>query len=104
MAQKFKHIVFFWLKPGINPTDKAAFEKGANSLGTIQTVSDFHLGLPANTDRAVIDRSYDYCLVCTFTDKSVHDAYQTDPIHDVFRDTCSVYWDKVLIYDSIEIG
>lgn len=102
MAQKFKHIVLFWLKPGISDTDKAAFEKGVKSLGTITSLSDYYLGYPASTDRPVIDSSYDYSLVCTFTDQKAHEAYQADPIHDLFRDTCAVYWDKVLIYDSVD--
>lgn len=98
---KFMHVVNFWLKQGISETDRAAFVKGVTRLGTIKDLSSFHVGKPAPTDRPVIDRSYDYCLVCTFDAKEQHDAYQVDPIHDDFRDNCAQYWDKVLIYDSI---
>lgn len=100
---KFVHVVNFWLKQGINDADRAAFVKGVTSLGTIKDLSAFHVGIPAPTDRPVIDRSYDYCLVCAFDSKEQHDAYQIDPIHDDFREHCARYWEKVLIYDSIEI-
>lgn len=104
MEQKFNHVVCFWLKENINETDRSAFETGVKSLGTISSVANFHLGVPAKTNRPVIDRSYDYCLICTFQNEADHDAYQIDPVHDVFRETCAVYWDKVLIYDSTEIA
>ncbi len=100
MEKQFAHVVNFWLKKGLMPGDIQQFEKGVRSLGQIKTLKLFHLGKPADTDRPVIDRSYDYCLVCIFNDKAGHDAYQVDPIHDRFRVECSPYWEKVLIYDS----
>ncbi|MHB1920910.1 MAG: Dabb family protein [Chitinophagaceae bacterium] len=103
MAQRFVHVVNFWLKKGLTPEQVLQFERGATSLGTISTVVFAHLGQPAPTDRPVIDRSYDYCLVCVFNHQQDHDAYQVDPIHDLFRETCSSLWDRVLIYDSISI-
>lgn len=103
MEKQFVHVVNFWLKSDSSTADREKFEIGVKSLGTIESVSSFHLGIPAPTDRPVIDRSYDYCLVCTFKNQADHDAYQVDPIHDIFRNTCSIYWDKVLIFDSISI-
>lgn len=100
---KFVHVVNFWLKKDITQKDRADFTKGLTSLEKITSLASFHVGQPAPTERPVIDRSYDYCLVCTFDTAADHDAYQTDPIHDDFRDNCAKYWDKVLIYDSIGI-
>jgi len=48
----------------------------------------------------VIERGYSHALVLVFADKRAHDAYQTHPVHDRFRDTCSTFWRKVLIYDT----
>lgn|SRR5690348_9502440 len=103
MQRQFVHVVNFWLKKGLTPADIRQFEKGVRSLGQIRTLQLFHLGTPADTDRPVIDRSYDYCLVCVFSDKAAHDSYQVDPIHDRFREDCSPFWEKVLIYDSEEV-
>ena len=100
MSKRFTHVVNFWLKNDLTADQRKVFEGGVRSLGTISTVDVFHLGTPASTDRPVIDRSYDFCLVCMFKNKEDHDAYQVDPVHDVFRDTCSSLWEKVLIYDS----
>ncbi len=103
MEKRFVHVVNFWLRKDLNQDERMQFEQGVRSLGNISTVELFHLGTPADTDRPVIDRSYDYCLLCRFRNRADHDAYQEDPIHDEFRDTCSPLWEKVLIYDSEEV-
>lgn len=95
----FVHCVYFWLRDDLSPHDLDAFVDGASRLTTIETVLHGYLGVPAGTDRPVIDRSYSYGLVCVFEDRLAHDAYQIDPIHDEFRDTCSSFWKTVKIYD-----
>lgn len=103
MNKRFTHIVNFWLKKDLIAAERRTFEDSVRSLGTIATVDVFHLGTPASTDRPVIDRSYDFCMVCMFRSRADHDAYQVDPIHDLFRDTCSSLWEKIVIYDSDEV-
>jgi len=96
----FVHVVNFWLKKGLSKEDIALFEAGVQSLGTVETVIQFNVGKPAGTDRPVIDRSYDYCLLTVFNDEAGHDFYQVAPIHLEFIKNCAHLWDKVLIYDS----
>lgn len=103
MDQQFVHIVNFWLRKDLTKAQRDQFESSVTSLGTIKPMVLFHLGRPASTDRPVIDRSYDYCLVCIFKNKEDHDAYQVHPVHDAFRENCTPLWDKVLIYDSVDI-
>ncbi len=97
----FIHAVYFWLKDNLIEQEKNEFIKGVNSLITIESVNQGYIGIPANTDREIIDRSYSYALTLVFTDQTAHDLYQTHPVHDRFRETCAGYWRKVLIYDSI---
>ena len=99
----FVHVVNFWLKKGLSSDDIKKFEAGVSSLADVETVDVFSVGKPANTDRPVIDRSYDYCLLTTFETESGHDVYQTHPIHLKFIEDCASLWDKVLIYDSESI-
>lgn len=98
----FVHAVYFWLNEGATDDDRRAFERGVKSLLAIETVEFGHVGLPAATDRPVIDRSYSYALVVAFRDEAAHDAYQVHPLHDRFREDCAKYWRKVQIYDSID--
>jgi hypothetical protein len=56
----FVHVVNFWLKKGLSEADILKFEAGVSTLAEVDTVDVFSVGKPANTDRPVIDRSYDY--------------------------------------------
>lgn len=98
--KRFAHVVNFWLKKDLTEAQRLHFASGIRELEAIKTLEVFHVGTPASTDRPVIDRSYDYCLLCIFKSKADHDAYQVDPIHDEFRKTCSPLAEKMLIYDS----
>ena len=97
----FVHAVYFWLKDGLGDADKDTFLRGVRSLASIETVQHGHVGVPADTNRPIIERSYSYSLVLFFPDKAAHDAYQAHPVHDRFREQCATFWKKVLIYDSV---
>ena len=62
-----------------------------------------HIGVPADTNRPVIDNSYTYCLSLTFTSKAEQDKYQDEDIHKVFIKESEMLWEKVLVYDSVSI-
>jgi hypothetical protein len=95
----FIHTVYFWLKPGLLPAEREAFYAGVHSLGTVPGSVHVWIGKPADTDRPVIDRSYDCGLTLVFTDKAGHDAYQVHPIHLRFVETCHDKWTRVQVYD-----
>jgi hypothetical protein len=96
----FAHHVHFWLK------DKADLQKlidGLNSLAPITHIKQVHIGVPANTYRSVIDRSYDASLLILFDNQAAHDAYQIDPIHDEFvANYAGPLCEKVVVQDSID--
>jgi hypothetical protein len=98
----FVHAVYFWLRDDLTEAEKDAFRKGVNALATIESVEHCYVGVPADTDRPVIDRSYSYALVVVFADQEGHDLYQAHPVHDRFRVDCAPYWERVLIYDSVD--
>ena len=96
----FVHVVLFYLKKGLSPEEVAQFETGVQSLGTIDGLLSFNVGKPASTDRPVIDKSYDYCLLTTFPDLAAHDHYQEVDIHLKFIRECAHLWERVVIFDS----
>ena len=97
----FVHSVYFWLKPDLNDNERAQFWNGVRSLTKIESVRHCFAGPPAATDRPIIDRSYSCALIVIFDDDAGHEAYQVDPVHDKFRNECSTFWSKVLIYDAV---
>lgn len=97
----FIHAVYFWLRPDLERADRDRFEAGLKSLRGIEGVEEGYIGSPAATDRPVIERGYTRSLVLVFRDEAAHDAYQTHPVHDRFREACSKLWTTVRIYDSV---
>ena len=95
----FTHNVLFWLKDELSDSEKEDFFKGVETLKDIQPHVMITTGKPADTDRPIIDRSYDYGLTCIFNNKEDHDKYQVDPIHLDFIDKHANDWKKVVIYD-----
>ena len=98
------HHVLFWLK---NPNSKADRDKliaGVKSLGKIKTVRELHVGVVASTEkRDVVDNSWAVSELMRFSDLAGQQAYQNDPIHLKFVEECSPLWDKVIVYDAVEV-
>ncbi len=99
----FVHHVYFWLENPESVADRDALLEGLkNILSTVPTIQQFHIGVPAATNRDVIDRSYGCSWLALFADAEDQASYQTDPIHLHFIDTCKHLWKEVVVYDSIE--
>ena len=97
----FVHSVYFWLRDDLSPAGKTKFVEGIKSLTEIDVVKQGFYGVPAATNREIIDRSYSYALVVTFATAADQDAYQVHPTHDAFRENCAGSWKKIVIYDAI---
>ncbi len=99
----FIHIVFFWLKNPDNYNEREIFKTLLTEfIDTNPQVVGIHIGEPADTNRSIIDNSYNFSLVVTFPDLATHDAYQIDPSHLEFIEKGKSLWEKVVIYDSIQ--
>jgi hypothetical protein len=97
----FIHSVYFRLRDDLSPAERQRFEDGIRSLAAIDTVERGHIGTPAATDRAIIDRDYTHALILAFPDAGAHDVYQVHPVHDRFREQCAGYWSGIRIFDTI---
>jgi len=102
-GQRFVHHVFFWLREPVTDEIRNKFEDALKKLVTIDTIVESHLGIPAPTDREVIDASYTYSLLITFKDKEAQDIYQEHPAHLRFIEECRDLWERVVVYDSVSI-
>jgi hypothetical protein len=97
----FVHAVYFWLRDDLTPAQQAQVDAGLRSLRAIEHVRRGYIGVPAPTDRPVIERGYSRALVLVFADEAAHDAYQAHPVHDRFREECGGFWTTVRIFDSV---
>jgi hypothetical protein len=98
------HHVFFWLKRRDSKEDLAKLLNGLRTLGKIESVRKLHIGVPAVTERRdVVDCSYSASELMFFDDVAGHQTYQDHPIHKEFVDTCAHLWEKVVVYDSMDL-
>ena len=101
LENTFVHHVHFWLK---NKDDKQKLIDGLTTLIPISYIRNIHIGVPADTNRDVVDRSYDVSLLLLFDDKAAQDAYQDDPTHVIFAEQyAKPLCVKVVVQDSINI-
>ena len=96
----FIHHVFFWLKEN-NESNRDQLIEGLKKLPAIPTIKKFHIGVPANTHRNVVERSYSVSWMILFDNAEDEENYQNDPVHLNFVKECSHLWNKVVVYDSI---
>ena len=98
------HHVFFWLKNPASSEDRAKLIEGLRTLQKIETVRQLHIGIPADTEkRTVIDASYSVSELIFFDSLEGQNSYQEHPIHKKFVENCSALWQKVVVYDSMEV-
>jgi len=101
LENTFVHHVHFWLK---DKADKAKLIEGLNLLKPITHIRQIHIGVPAETFRDVVDRSYDVSLLRFVYGSAGEEAYQVDPTHVIFAENyakplCS----KVVVADSVNV-
>lgn len=102
LAHKFIHHVFFWLKHPGSSEDKKKLLAGLKKLSSVKTIRMSHIGIPAGTNREVIDTSYAVSWLLVFDNPEDQESYQTDPMHLKFIEDCSMLWQKVVVYDVVE--
>ncbi|NML64261.1 Dabb family protein [Hymenobacter sp. RP-2-7] len=97
----FVHHVLFYAPAGASAADQAQLLEGLQLLRGVPSIKLAHIGTPAATDRAVIDRSYTYSWLCFFASAADEQSYQQHPLHEEFRQRYARYWEKVVIYDAV---
>jgi hypothetical protein len=96
----FVHHVFFYLKDH-GAANVHSLVEGLRKLSAASTIKKFHIGVPADTYRDVVERSYGVSWLVFFDSAADQESYQTDPIHLDFIKECSHLWNRVVVYDSV---
>ena len=96
----FIHHVFFWLKEN-NESNRSQLIEGLKKLSSVTTIKQFHIGVPANTTRDVVENTYGVSWMIFFENDDDQESYQVDPIHLNFVKECSHLWNKVTVFDTV---
>jgi hypothetical protein len=98
------HHVFFWLKNPGSTEDRDKIVAGLKTLRKIEAIKDLRIGVVASTEkRDVVDNSWAVSELMFFEDLAGQAIYQDHPIHQKFIKDCSHLWDKVIVYDAIDV-
>ena len=98
------HHVFFWLKNPGSVADRDRIIEGLKTLRKIETIKELRIGVVASTEkRDVVDNSWGVSELMFFEDVAGQAIYQDHPIHQKFIKDCSHLWDKVIVYDAIDV-
>ena len=101
---KLSHHVFFWLKNPDSKDDRDKLIAGLRTLAKIETIKSLHIGVPADTEkRPVVDNSFSVSELMFFDDVAGQNVYQDHPLHKKFVEDCSPLWEKVIVYDSVDV-
>lgn len=95
-----QHIVFVWLKePGDVETRRQLIET-SKSFKKIPGVTGVSTGTPLQSDRPVVDDSFDVAVIITFESREALQNYQTHPNHTkAVEEELSPVTDRMVIYD-----
>jgi hypothetical protein len=99
----FVHHVYFWLKAPGDARARETLIAGLRTLTAVPEVLWSHIGVPAESERGVVDDSYSVSWLVFLADKAAEDRYQVDPIHLKFVEDCSALWERVVVYDTQQV-
>lgn len=103
MKQSLIHHAIFWLK---NPT-KENIDKlveGVKTLSAVPQVKALHVGVVASTEqRDVVDASWSVSEIMFFDSLDDQAIYQTHPVHQSFIANYGHLWERVAVYDALNV-
>ena len=98
------HHVFFWLKNPASIEDRDQLIAGLKTLAGIPLIKELYVGVLANTEkRDVVDASWQVSELMFFEDVSGQANYQKHQLHLDFVKNCSHLWEKVVVYDTLNL-
>ena len=101
----FVHTVFFWLNNPDSAEDRATFEAALKQLlNDSKYTKTNYIGTAPKAIRDVVDDSFTYKLVVTFESAAEQELYQNEEAHLKFIEDAKHLWNKVVVYDAIELG
>jgi hypothetical protein len=98
------HHALFWLKNPTSTEDRDKLVEGLRTLAKVETIREIHIGILASTEkRPVVDISWQVSEVMFFNDLAGQATYQNHPVHLDFVKNYSHLWEKVVVYDAMDV-
>lgn len=95
-----EHVVVVWLKSPGNAEHRRRIITASEVLREIPGVTGLRTGEVIQSDRSIVDSSFDVALIVSFADQAAMQTYLTHPVHvELVEHTLKPLVDKILVYD-----
>jgi len=94
------HVVLCWLKDSGNAAQRSQIIEASRSFAEIPGVVDVRVGEAIESDRKIVDDSFDVAIFVTLADMESMAAYLSHPIHEKAKTEILLpVIDRILVYD-----
>ncbi|MCP5325611.1 MAG: Dabb family protein [Oceanospirillaceae bacterium] len=99
-AQDINHLILVWQKKDTPAGQTSAFLQATEQLASIEQVKSLIIRTAIESERPVVDDSFDYAVLMTFASQEDMQHYQDHPQHVQFlNDHVKGKMEKIVIYD-----
>ena len=100
---KVHHVVLCWLKDSGNASQRRRIMEASRSFGKIPGVLDVRVGEVLESNRKIVDDSFDVAITLSFADTRSLTEYLAHPVHQKARDEILLpIIKKIVVYDFKE--
>ena len=97
---KVHHVVLCWLKDSGNATQRRQIMEVSQSFSRIPGVLDVRVGEVIESDRKIVDDSFDVAIILSFANAEKLKAYLAHPIHQKAKNEVLLpIIKKIVVYD-----
>lgn len=101
-AKPVEHIVFVWLKEGHSAEDLKTVIRESQALASIPGIKSIKVGRALESDRAIVDDSFQVGIVMSFDSVEEMRGYLVHPEHvRRVKETLKPLSSKILVYDIL---
>lgn len=94
------HTVFLWQKEPGNEAHRRQLLLATNRLRAIPGVLDIHFGEKIESDRDIVDDSFDIGITMYFSDAEAMNEYLVHPLHQaIVEQEIRPLVDRIVVYD-----
>ncbi len=94
------HLALFWLKNPNDPSARTRLIQASHQFAEIPGIVSVSTGTPLDSNRPVVDSSYDLAILMTFESKDALQKYLQHPMHkSAVSDIVEPLVKKLLVYD-----
>lgn len=99
---RVSHVVLVWLKQPGNEKMRHDFVSASRQLGALPGVINRHVGIVMQSDRAIVDDTFDVAVTVTFENEAALRAYMQHPRHKkILEEKIKPMVNRVVAYNFI---